>query len=245
MDLLDLFTTTQDLLATSLKSTRQAQPHSTAKGDASEKGWLTMLQSHLPHRYRADQTFVVDSSGLRSDQIDVVIFDRQYTPLLYTHSGQKCIPAESVYAVLEVKQKLSGEHLIYAGDKAASVRRLVRTSTTITHAGGTHKPRQPFPILAGILTYESFRGPTAEKTLRRGLEALKPEARLDFGCAARGGSFEVSSWEGGVPAIEIGAPETSLIWFLLRLLGRLQGLGTVTAIEYERYLAILESGGRA
>lgn len=60
-----------------------------------------MLQKHLPHRYQADKAFVIDSNGESSDQIDVVVYDRQYTPLLYNHDGQMFVPAESVYAIFE------------------------------------------------------------------------------------------------------------------------------------------------
>jgi hypothetical protein len=43
---------------------------------------------------------VVDSNGDFSQQIDVLVFDRQYSPLIFEYEGQTVIPAESVYAVL-------------------------------------------------------------------------------------------------------------------------------------------------
>lgn len=63
---------------------------------------------------------------------------------------------ESVYAVIEAKQNLTRANIIYAGRKAASVRRLHRTSAPIVHAGGTYPiVREPFPIIAGIVSYTS------------------------------------------------------------------------------------------
>lgn len=237
MNLRTLYTSTHKRLRTDLEASRDSLSHGPAKGSASETNWLRMLQEHLPHRYRADQAFIIDSNGKRSQQIDVVIFDRQYTPVLFNHADEKYIPAESVYAVFEVKQKINASSLKYAGEKAASVRRLKRTSAKITHAGGTHKPRKPFPILTGILAYESNRSYSGEDALKGALEKLVPKARLDFGCTATVGAFEVKSWTNGVPEIVLGTSETALSWFLLRLLARLQGLGTVTAIQYDRYLA--------
>lgn len=64
------------------------------------------------------------------------------------------IPAESVYAVPEVKQDLTKEQIEYAGEKIASVRRLRRTSAEFMHATGRSRTT-PKPILGGIVTYES------------------------------------------------------------------------------------------
>ncbi len=67
---------------------------------------------------------MIDSTGTTSDQIDLVVYDRQYTPLLYNQAGQMYVPAEAVYAVAEVKQTLSKDHIAYAGAKGESVRKL-------------------------------------------------------------------------------------------------------------------------
>ena len=46
----------------------------------------------LAPRYQAATAHVVDSEGNFSDQIDVVVFDRQYSPFIFTFEGQKIIP---------------------------------------------------------------------------------------------------------------------------------------------------------
>ena len=86
-----------------------------------------MLQNYLPQRYQAATAHVVDSQGQFSDQIDVVIFDRQYSPFIFKFEGQVIVPAESVYAVFEAKQVINAEQVKYAQDKAESVRKLART----------------------------------------------------------------------------------------------------------------------
>jgi hypothetical protein len=59
-----------------LEIARTAIGHPGDKGDTSESIWISILQSYLPRRYRAEKAHVVDSKGAFSDQIDVVIFDR-------------------------------------------------------------------------------------------------------------------------------------------------------------------------
>lgn len=85
---------------------------------------------------RTVKAFVVDSEGHFSEQIDIVVYDRQYSPFIFTFNDQLFIPAESVYAVFEAKQELSADIIRYAQNKATSVRRLKRTSLPIPHAGG-------------------------------------------------------------------------------------------------------------
>ncbi len=134
-----------------LRGNRAAVTHPGARGEASEEDWLRVLNDHLPRRYQADRAFVIDSRGECSDQIDIVIYDREYSPFLYNQANQRYVPAESVYGILEVKQDLTREHLLYAGAKAASVRRLHRTSAPIPYAEGAYKPR-PLPrIVAGVV----------------------------------------------------------------------------------------------
>src|SRR5438445_820099 len=61
--------------------------HPGAQGQAGEDQWLHWFERHLPERYRVAKAFVVDSRGNRSDEIDVVVYDRQYSPLLFHQGG--------------------------------------------------------------------------------------------------------------------------------------------------------------
>ena len=173
-----------------LRGNRAAVTHPGARGDASEEDWLRILKDHLPYRYQVDRAFVIDSNGATSDQIDIVIYDRQYSPFLYNQSNQHYVPAESVYGVFEVKQDMSREHILYAGEKAASVRSLHRTSARIPYAAGAYKPRTPPHIVAGLLTYESSWTPAFGKPLKDALAELGVKARLNLGCSLMHGTFE-------------------------------------------------------
>ena len=87
-----------------LKQARESIGHPGTKGDASERVWLGLFKHYLPSRYRVKKAHVVDSEGMISDQIDVVIFDRQYSPFIFNFEQEFYVPAESVYAVFESKQ---------------------------------------------------------------------------------------------------------------------------------------------
>jgi hypothetical protein len=232
-----LFLSLQDRLCADLRS-NAVLDHPGAKGDSTESDWVKMLTAHLPARYSAHKGFVIDSAGEQSDQIDLVIYDHQYCPLLLNRNDQRFIPAESVYAVFEVKQELDRSNVIYAGEKAASVRRLLRTSAAVPYVEGTYKPKEPPRIIAGILTARSTWSPPFGTAFDTALSELKEDQRLDLGCALEHGGFEVAY--GSKPEAAVSAPETALMFFFLRLLGRLQELGTAPAIDFGQYGAALK-----
>ncbi len=228
-----------------LRGNRAAVTHPGARGEASEEDWLRVLNDHLPRRYQADRAFVIDSRGECSDQIDIVIYDREYSPFLYNQANQRYVPAESVYGILEVKQDLTREHLLYAGAKAASVRRLHRTSAPIPYAEGAYKPR-PLPrIVAGIVTYQSSWVPPFGEPFRNALAELPQEHQLDLGCALLHDAFEARYPDGTNLELTVVEGLRSLVQFVMRLLKQLQALATVPAIDYEAYLARFQREGEA
>src|ERR1700752_4461478 len=134
---------------------RQSFGHPGTTGNATENVWLELLQTYLPKRYQAETAHVVGSKGMFSGQIDVLVFDRHYSPFVFKFEEQIVIPAESVYGVFEVKQTINSEHVEYAQKKVASVRRLYRTSLPIPYADGTYAAKSLPHILGGLLTFES------------------------------------------------------------------------------------------
>jgi hypothetical protein len=229
-----LYTSLQEQLESDLRIGQKALIHPVSKGDSSEKDWLNILTDHLPHRYQASRAFVIDSLGKKSEQIDIVIYDRQYTPVLYNKNDQRLIPAESVYAVFEVKPNLNRQNVLYAGKKAASVRKLHRTSAEIAYAAGKYEPRPLFPIIGGVLTYKSEWTSGLGKSLTNILRTLEINSRLDIGCVVTVGTFE-AKYTAAKVEITNSRPEMSLASFLFCLLAKLQGLATVPAIDYKQY----------
>ena len=215
-----------------LSIVRKSFEHPGTKGDASELVWLELLQTYLPKRYHALTAHVVDSRGEFSDQIDVVVFDRQYSPFIFTYQGQTIIPAESVYAVFEAKQTADAPLVAYAQEKVASVRRLHRTSLPIPYAGGTYPAKPPIRIIGGLLTLESDWKPALGESLDKALLKDLGDGRLDVGCVASHGHFYLESAASRYVMVPEGKPATA---FLFKLIAELQVSGTVPMIDIEAY----------
>jgi hypothetical protein len=213
-----------------LKIGRAALNHPTDKGDAAEAVWLEMLSLYLPQRYQAAKAHVVDSKGNFSQQIDVLVFDRQYSPFIFTFRGSTVVPAESIYAIFEVKQTINSANISYAHDKIASVRSLDRTSLAIPHAGGTYPPKPLAPILGGLLTFESDWQPPLGDSLLNALNTDHP-GRLDLGCVASHGLFS-NDTEGTYTILPKPKAATA---FLFELIARLQTMATVPMIDVRAY----------
>lgn len=218
-----------------LRISRQSFGHPGTKGDASEHVWLEMLQTYLPERYQAAKAHVVDSLGAFSEQIDVVIFDRQYSPFIFRYQDQTIIPAESVYAVFEAKQAINATQIDYARQKVGSVRRLHRTSLPIPYAKGVYPPKPLIPIIGGILTFQSDWSPPLGDSLISSLAQGAAEEALDMGCVAAAGHF--ARTDAGTYEVSLGSkPATA---FLFNLISRLQFSGTVPMIDVQAYAAWL------
>lgn len=228
----DILANLHDDIQGRLQRARQSFAHAGTKGDASEHVWLELLQTYLPARYQAEKAHVVDSMGNFSDQIDVVVFDRQYSPFIFNYEQQRIIPAESVYAVFEAKQSINAEHVSYAQQKVKTVRRLHRTSLPIPHAGGTYPPKSSIPILGGILTFESDWNPALGEPLRDALDANDTDGRLNVGCIAAHGYFTLNQQANAYEMEVGGKPATG---FLFKLISQLQFSGTVPMIDIQAY----------
>lgn len=215
-----------------LDTVRKSFGHPGTKGDASEKVWLQLLQTYLPQRYQAATAHVVDSQGVFSEQIDVVVFDRQYSPFIFNYEGQTIIPAESVYAVFEAKQVIDAAQVAYARKKVASVRRLHRTTLPIPYAKGTYPAKPLIPIYGGLLTFESEWTPPLGRPLLERLGLGENEDHLDLGCVAAHGYFDLNQQENRYEIYDGGKPATA---FLLKLISRLQFSGTVPMIDVQAY----------
>ena len=234
------FLAKQNHLLAALEIVPDLTGHGTTIGDDSEANWARVLREFLPARYGVAKGRVIDSQGGISDQIDLLIYDAQYTPLLAkTANGDLFVPAEAVYAVFEVKQKMSRQFLDYAGKKIASVRDLKRTTVHIAYAGGTYDPKPPIPILGGLLTTRSGWATLEGKAAVNAILDVRGPRRIDIGCALRGVSFNRNEEnEAAVP--EYSDPDMTLMFFLIRLFGRLQKVGTVAAVDIDAYMQALD-----
>ena len=262
IDLRELFNGLQKQMLSSLNVNREFIGHPGSKGDATEQHWIEFLRTYLPDRYKVDKAIVIDSTGNVSEQMDVVIYDAIYTPFIFKQDGFMYIPAESVYAVFEVKQDVKG-YIDYAAQKVESVRKLKRTSIEMV-ASGTRIPARPLTkIVGGILTTTSSY--SGHDTVKKQLKDLKGYQTLDIGCLCDAGSFYVDYEEkipGGinptesiknnrkfieqvyasreVMKIKFSDKDVSLFTFFLQLVSYLKSIGTVPAIDINEYLKAID-----
>lgn len=259
IDLKLLFAGLQSQMISQLNTNRQFITHPGSKGDALENAWIEWLRNYLPNRYSVDKAIVIDHKGNTSHQIDIVIYDNWYTPFIFSQNGFHYIPAEGVYAVFEVKPDLQGNvdsktFIEYSGEKIESVRKLIRTTTSMINSGNKTPARPLTKIVGGILasTNTFKRVDTIENHLKKqtGLKSI------DFGCVADYGSFFVD-YEGEedqdnknfekryheyyatrkFKEVKFSKRENSLVTFFMQLTRYLQqAIGTVPAIDLQSYL---------
>ncbi|MBI5409912.1 MAG: hypothetical protein HZA14_11150 [Nitrospirae bacterium] len=101
--------------------------------------------------------------------------------------------------------------------------------------GGKTDPRPPIPVLAGLLAYKSSWSPPFGDSFREYLSGMNPSERIDIGCSICDGGFEITFNTDSKLQIETSTAEQALVFFLLKLLHKLQTVGTVTAIDYLAY----------
>lgn len=231
----------QAMLVASLDGLKRVIQHKGGRGSVGEDEWKRVIADFLPNRYCvAGNTEVIDYTGKTTEQQDIVIYDQHFCPLFFEESGITKVPAESVFAVFEVKPTLDKRVIDYAMDKAASVRRLQRTNVEITDRGERKAPRPPFEIVAGVLALESDWTPPFGESLEKALDYNDPNRRLQLGCALQHGAFEaLYDDKAGTRSIE-GASEGALMFLLMRLFAKLQVIGSPMAIDLRAYSRSLE-----
>ncbi|NBG64525.1 DUF6602 domain-containing protein [Acidiluteibacter ferrifornacis] len=237
----EIFYNLQNQMIQKLSTDRKIIFHSPTKGGATELNWIDWLKKYLPNRYQVDQAFIVDSNGRFSEQMDLVIYDQQYSPFVFNQDGAIFIPAESVYAVFEIKQDLDKANFEYASDKIKSVRLLNRTSAPIVLASGRiDNPKKPFQILGGILTLTTTWQDVFGEPFQKAISETDKISRIDMGCCLEKGSFLIK-YESDTYSFETSSDDESLIYFFLKLLSKLQELGTVPALDINAYGRALDS----
>jgi len=198
IELKGLFANMQKQMIASLTTNREYIEHASSKGDALENVWIEWFRNYLPNRYSVDKAIVIDSEGNTSDQLDVVIYDKHFTPFVLNQNGIKYVPAEGVYAVFEVKPDINGSspdegksvhNTLYAANKVASVRRLKRTSVMIINAGREQKARHLTEIIGGLLG--NTNSAKKKSTMENHLNGINGTGKLDLICGLDTGSIQL------------------------------------------------------
>lgn len=169
--------------------------HSPSKGTTREVLILERyLKQYLPGNVRVSgSSEIIATSGERSRQCDIVIHDIAAPPL-YDEFGYRILPAECVYAVIEVKSKLNSAELRSAVEHIAQVKRLPKAAfyqqAPLQRTKTQYGKRFPYCPTAGfIFAYGSVRLNTLAKNLRELLKDYCLEERLDAAWILGSGSF--------------------------------------------------------
>ena len=116
----------QHKMSAAIAQSRDSIPHSGEIGDLVERVFRDQLLEVLPEKVGISNGFVVDSEGKVSRQMDIILFDRQNTPRIFTSSGAQMFPVESTYACGEIKTEMNKKQLNDSFEKCLSYKRLHR-----------------------------------------------------------------------------------------------------------------------
>ncbi|MCC5918817.1 MAG: hypothetical protein JJU02_15970 [Cryomorphaceae bacterium] len=80
--------------------------HHLTAGLNREKIWLELFRQIIPMKFAIRQgVFLMDSSGNVSKEVDIAVFDEQFTPYIFKYGNIHFIPIEAVSVVIQCKSK--------------------------------------------------------------------------------------------------------------------------------------------
>ena len=80
--------------------------HSPTAGSNREEIWADFFRRIVPKKFNiARSVFIIDSKRNVSKEVDIAIYDDQYTPYIFNYGLIKFIPVEAVTAVVQCKSK--------------------------------------------------------------------------------------------------------------------------------------------
>lgn len=179
-------------LELSLRKVRAAVDHNLSSGQSLEEAVRVFLRKHLPTSIGVAQGQIVDASGGITKQLDVIVYDPQATPVLYTseEEGHRLFPVEGVLGVVEVKASLSASMLPSIIANMGSVKNLQKTAyhrplaaplftSTYSMYG---QELENFPIIYSLFAFESSSFENLIPALREQNDVLQPAHRIDHVC---------------------------------------------------------------
>jgi hypothetical protein len=205
-DLAEIMSQAAQEMTLSLAKIRTAMSHNLSKGEAAEETVRRFFRRYLPHSLGVTSGQVVDSTGQRSRQLDVIIYDLARTPILFTsdEDGHQLVPVEGVIAVVEVKSQVQPSDMESVVTNMLSVKRLSKSAYVpqgmIQETMRVHgREWDYFPTLYFLFAYESGDLVGINRALAQQLTGLPEHERVDMACllskgvlinATTGGTFD-------------------------------------------------------
>lgn len=128
MDWVSLFSASEKQLQLELEKARAAVEHRGLKGTVNENTLSEWLVQHMPGHLDVCTGEVIDSDGNRSKQSDVILFDKEKTPRVFSSRDISIIPIETVYGIFEVKTYLNKNELDNSFQNMKSFKNLSKKS---------------------------------------------------------------------------------------------------------------------
>ncbi|MFC3749084.1 DUF6602 domain-containing protein [Paenibacillus sp. GCM10012306] len=101
--LVENYTVMEEQIVNQLKFSSQ---HHVTTGTFREEIWKSMFEQMIPQKFSIEHSvFIIDSDGHVSNEVDLAIFDEQYTPYIFRYGKLKYIPIEAVAVVVQCKSK--------------------------------------------------------------------------------------------------------------------------------------------
>lgn len=98
--------------------------HRGIRGDEKAAALSDFLAAHLPNTFAIGRGEAIDYRDARTGELDLFIYDRATAAPIQSSGDNLLIPAEALYAVIEVKSELSQNELNKCAVAAAKVRSL-------------------------------------------------------------------------------------------------------------------------
>ena len=165
--------------------------HKGAVGDHRECLVKRFLTDHLAKRFGVRQGFAISLDGWMSNQADILVVDHENNAPLHARESHELWPVESVYAMVEVKTRLSPR---YIRDAVEKCRRFKQLNRRFVNTDGQMIDESLFVIW-------SFDGAAAQTIKKNFVEAIRkvparerPDLVVDLNgfVATSGGYLEIS-----------------------------------------------------
>jgi hypothetical protein len=120
-------------LQAEVEQMNQLIAHQGAKGTENELSLARLVENMIPTRFGVGSGLLVDSNGISSKQMDLVVYERGNEPALFAQTNQVLFPVENVRLCIEVKTTLTKSALEDGREKNASIKKLYSST-------GAHPP---------------------------------------------------------------------------------------------------------
>lgn len=156
-------------LQSQVNATRDVITHALTKGIEAETALADLLSALLPKRFDARKGFVIDSDGCQSNEMDLIVVDRDAVARLFDFRAFELVPIEAASACVEVKTTLDGTKLLETFARFQRVQemrfreeQLLQTRSVSLVASTTTRPEMAVFSYEGTLSPQAIRNAYAQ-----------------------------------------------------------------------------------